>query len=85
MIAVKGNKEIKILEMQKETYLERGYRILDKDLKVIANPSTKEEKISRLEKQVEDLNKEKTALEVEKGKLEKQVEDLNKEIVKLKK
>ena len=85
MIAVKENKEIKILEMQKEAYLEKGYKILDKDLKVIASPSTKEEMISKLEKQVEDLNKEKTSLKAENEKLEKQVEDLNKEISKLKK
>lgn len=62
MIAVKGNKEIKILEMQKKDYLEKGYTILDKDLKVIANPSEKEEKVSKLEKQVEDLSKEITKL-----------------------
>lgn len=55
MIAVKGNKEIKILEMQKETYLERGYTILDKDLKVIATPSTTEEKIRQLEQENKEL------------------------------
>lgn len=58
MIAVKGNKEIKILEMQKETYLEKGYKILDKDLKVIATPSTKEEKISKLEEENKKLKAE---------------------------
>jgi len=58
MIAVKGNKEIKILEMQKETYLEKGYKILDKDLKVIANPSTKEEKIKKLEEENKELKAE---------------------------
>jgi hypothetical protein len=55
MIAVKGNKEIKILEMQKENYLEKGYTILDKDLKVIASPSTKEEKIRQLEEENKEL------------------------------
>lgn len=55
MIAVKGNKEIKILEMQKEDYLEKGYKILDKDLKVIASPSTKEEKIRNLEEENKEL------------------------------
>lgn len=58
MIAVKGNKEVKILEMQKEAYLERGYKILDKDLKVIASPSTKEEKVDKLEKENEELKAE---------------------------
>lgn len=58
MIAVKGNKEIKILEMQKENYLERGYTILDEDLKVVASPSTKEEKIRQLEKENEELKAE---------------------------
>lgn len=67
MIAVKGNKEIKILEMQKESYLEKGYTILDKDLKLIATPSTKEEKIKALEQE----NKELKAKLVAKSKKEK--------------
>ena len=58
MIAVKGNKEIKILEMQKENYLERGYTILDEYLKVVASPITKEEKIRQLEKENEELKAE---------------------------
>ena len=55
MIAIKGNKEIKILEMQKDNYLEKGYTILDESLKIIASPSTKEEKIRQLEKENKDL------------------------------
>lgn len=55
MIAIKGNKEIKILEMQKDNYLEKGYTILDEDLKIVACPSTKEEKIRQLEKENKDL------------------------------
>lgn len=60
MIAIKGNKEIKILEMQKKDYLEKGYTILDEDLKVIASPSTKEERIKKLEEENKEL-KEKLA------------------------
>lgn len=55
MIAIKGNKEIKILEIQKETYLERGYTILDEELKVVASPSTKEERIKKLEEENKKL------------------------------
>ncbi len=55
MIAIKGNKEIKILEMQKKDYLEKGYTILDEDLKVIASPSTKEERIKKLEEENKEL------------------------------
>ena len=55
MIAVKGNKEVKILEMYKEAYLEKGYKILDESLKVIATPSTKEAVISKLQKENEEL------------------------------
>lgn len=58
MLAIKGNKEIKILEMQQEDYLAKGYKILDKDLKVIANPSTKEEKITKLEEENKKLKEE---------------------------
>ncbi len=60
MIAIKGNKEIKILEMQKKDYLEKGYTILDEDLKVIASPNTKEERIKKLEEENKEL-KEKLA------------------------
>lgn len=38
MFAVKGNKEIKILEMQKDEYKKKGYTILDDSLKVIERP-----------------------------------------------
>ena len=55
MIAVKGNKEVKILEMHKDAYLEKGYKILDESLKVIATPSTKEAVISKLQKENEEL------------------------------
>lgn len=55
MLAVKGNKEVKIIEIQKEDYLERGYKILDDKLNVIANPSTKDEKIDDLEKENKEL------------------------------
>ena len=57
MIAIKGNKEIKILEMQKKDYLEKGYTILDEDLKVIASPSTKEERIKKKQKQKQKTSK----------------------------
>lgn len=69
MIAVKGNKEVKILEMQKEEYLEKGYKILDKNLKVVACPSTKEEKADKLEKQVEELKAKIEKLETENKKV----------------
>ena len=70
MIAVKGNKEIKILEMQKEDYLEKGYKILDKDLKVVASPSTKEEKMRKLEEENKELKTKLAKLEG-KGKKDK--------------
>ncbi len=55
MIAIKENKEIKILEMQKKDYLEKGYTILGENLKVIASPSTKEERIKKLEEENKEL------------------------------
>ncbi len=86
MIAVKKNEEVKILDMQKNEYLEKGYTIYDDKMKVIAKPVGKEDaKIKQLEKQVADLTKNKTDLENEKVGLEKQVADLQEEIKKLKK
>ena len=41
--------------MYKEAYLEKGYKILDESLKVIATPSTKEAVISKLQKENEEL------------------------------
>lgn len=86
MIAVKKNEEVKILDMQKKEYLEKGYTIYDDKMKVVAKPAGKEDaKIKQLEKQVADLTKIKTDLENEKNALEKQVADLQEEVTKLKK
>lgn len=53
MIAVKENKEVKIVDIQKDEYLEAGYTILDDKLKVIAKPFDKsEKKVADLEKKV---------------------------------
>lgn len=59
MIAVKENKEVKIVDIQKDEYLEAGYTILDDKLKVIAKPYDKsEDKVAELEKKVKELEKE---------------------------
>lgn len=56
MIAIKENKEVKILDIQKEKYVELGYTILDDNLKVIEKPFSKEEKeIEKLQKENEEL------------------------------
>ena len=53
MLAIKGNKEVKILDMQRKEYLELGYTILDDKLKVVASPNKeKETKVNELEKKV---------------------------------
>ena len=58
MIAVKKNEEVKILDIQKDEYIEKGYTILDDKMKVVAKPFNKEEeKIKQLEKKVADLEK----------------------------
>lgn len=86
MIAVKKNEEVKILDMQKDEYIEKGYTILDDKMKIIAKPFSKdEEKIKKLEKKVVDLEKEKSNLKTENEKLEKKAVDLEAEIAKLKK
>lgn len=39
MFAVKGNREVKILDIEKDKYVENGYKILNDKFKVIAQPS----------------------------------------------
>lgn len=59
MIAVKKNEEVKILDMQKDEYIEKGYTILDDKMKVIAKPFDKNEsKIRKLEQENEELKAE---------------------------
>lgn len=71
MYAVKGNKEVKIIDIQKDEYLNEGYKILDDNFKVIEEPSNatislsehkriialKDKKITELEKKLTDLTK----------------------------
>lgn len=88
MLAVKGNKEVKILDMQKKEYLELGYTILDDKLKVVASPSKeKEAKVAELEKKVKDLTKANEELlaknekaEAEKKELETKIAELEKKV-----
>lgn len=85
MVAVKKNEEVRILDMQKNEYLEKGYTIYDDKMKIVAKPAGKEDaKIKQLEKQVADLTKTKADLESDKAGLEKQVADLQEDIKKLK-
>ena len=39
MFAIKGNKEVKIIDIEKDIYVENGYKILDDNFKVVAQPS----------------------------------------------
>ena len=81
MIAVKGNKEVKIVDIQKEEYLEAGYTIIDDKLKVIAKPfDESEKKVADLEKKVKESLKENEILKAEKAELEKKVADLEKKV-----
>ena len=81
MIAVKENKEVKIVDIQKDEYLEKGYTILDDKLKVIAKPFDKsEKKVADLEKKVKEIQSENEVLKTEKAELEKKVADLEKKI-----
>lgn len=86
MLAIKGNKEVKILDMQKKEYLESGYTILDDKLKVIASPNKeKETKVNELEKKVKDLTKANEELITENEKLEVKTEGLEAKIAELEK
>lgn len=64
MFAVKGNKEVKILDIEKDKYVENGYKILDDKMNVIAQPSNATISISEYNKAlaekdaiIEKLNK----------------------------
>ena len=81
MLAVKENKEVKILDIQKDKYVEAGYTILDDKLKVIAKPfDESEKKVADLEKNLKESQKENEALKAEKAELEKKVADLEKKV-----
>lgn len=81
MLAIKGNKEVKILDMQKKEYLELGYTILDDKLKVVASPNKeKETKVNDLEKKVKDLTKANEELITEKEGLEAKIAELEKKV-----
>lgn len=71
MIAVKKNEEVKILDMQKDEYIEKGYTILDDKMKVIAKPFDKNKsKIRKLEQENEELKAEIKKLKETKKKTE---------------
>lgn len=71
MYAVKGNKEVKIVDIQKEEYLADGFTILDDSLKVVATPTNgtitiaehnkvlaeKDKKIKELEAKLKEISK----------------------------
>lgn len=71
MYAVKGNREVKIVDIQKNDYLQEGYTILDDNFKVIEEPSDatinlaehkkiiaqKDAKIAELEKKLLEATK----------------------------
>ena len=45
MFAIKGNKEVKILEVQKDEYIKKGYTILNDKLETIERPQNQLENI----------------------------------------
>lgn len=71
MYAIKGNKEVKIVDIQKDGYLEDGYTILDDNFKIVERPisatisysehekvvAEKDKKIKELEKKIAELTK----------------------------
>ena len=87
MIAVKGNKEIKIVEIQKDDYIKNGYTILDDTLKVIARPNSRLENLKaeneKLKKEIEQL-KGKNAKNSDIEKIIEENKDLNNQISDLK-
>lgn len=62
MLAVKKNQEVKIVDIQKEEYLEKGYTILNEKLEIIAEPQNEVSKlkaeIAKLKAEVKKKSKE---------------------------
>ena len=86
MIAVKGNKEVKIVDIQKNEYLKLGYTILDEKLKVIAKPFDKSEnKAEELEKKIKELAKTNEELAKTNEELKAEIEKQGKQIKELEK
>lgn len=55
MIAIKGNREEKILDINKDEYLEMGFTILDEKLKVIASPVKEDKKLATAKAKIKEL------------------------------
>ncbi len=55
MIAIKGNREEKILDINKDDYLEMGYTIYDDKLKVIATPEKENEELATARAKIKEL------------------------------
>ena len=55
MIAIKGNREERILDINKDEYLEMGFTILDDKLKVIASPSKEDKKFATAKDKIKEL------------------------------
>jgi predicted RNase H-like nuclease (RuvC/YqgF family) len=80
--AIKGPRELDILENDVKTYKSDGYKIVDIDekgkVKILHDPAKASKKDEELTKQVEELT-------AENEELTKQVEKLKAEVAKLKK
>ncbi|MCI8346622.1 MAG: hypothetical protein HFJ12_01565 [Bacilli bacterium] len=64
MIAIKGNREEKILDIDQDNYLEMGYTIYDNKLKVVATPEKENKELTTAKakiKELEDIVAEKEA------------------------
>lgn len=71
MYAIKGNKEVKIVDIQKDGYLKDGYTIYDDNFKIVERPTSatisyaeyekivaeKDKKIKELEDKIKKLSK----------------------------
>lgn len=55
MIAIKGNREEKILDINKDDYLEMGYTIYDDKLKVIATPEKENKELATAKSKIKEL------------------------------
>lgn len=93
MFAIKGNKEVKILEVQKDEYIKKGYTILNDKLETIERPQNQLENIKAeneaLKEEIKQLKSEDEKFDIEKitienKKLKEEIKVLKANVEKLK-
>ena len=76
MLAIKGNKEVSIIEREKDDYVARGYNIYDENLKLIASAKEDTIEMSKYKKIKAELEKAKETNKDLESQLNSKIQDI---------